>query len=532
MKSHLLVLATNPFLHQLIKSSWVPGEISTFLMPQHSVKDMLLEFSIPKEIVSVCMDEEMERQTSSPDKETEYAFGEIKVEEPEDEEEVYVDVTSDCQNAEPQNIDQQHPEHPPDNNGESDQHIEPGEIFREDKVAFEFEEINDETSSKKRLQPESLPSISPSAKMRKRNVEVDEKPENCEFTAEDIPEDELIVELFGDNADNIDINLDETVTSDDPSSFGLNEEIDVERTLTRNVTNAQPSDNVGKRQGGDRSSQCDQCAYATTNSSILRRHLKTHDREKPNKCQQCDFASSRADHLRRHLKTHIEEKSVKCNQCSYESSGNLRKHLKTHENPEKSKKLVDHPENLDEELVQLEDELTSVDLLPGFKVVGCLQNYSGCGKRSINKGVFWLVPSHKKAKDLDPLKESVLFIHVVSRGRPPLAIFIEESVNAAELISAVLEIQKKEKGKDPQASQLLVLSFADVQLAPEKEIGIGSFGRGATFVLSSKEDDGSKVENHTGHLLFCSDCKPNRHPAPTPPPPQHQNHDHAIHAGS
>ena len=68
-------------------------------MPQHSVKDMLLEFSIPEEIVSVCMDEEMERQTSSPDKETEYAFGEIKVEEPEDEEEVYVDVTSDCQNA-------------------------------------------------------------------------------------------------------------------------------------------------------------------------------------------------------------------------------------------------------------------------------------------------------------------------------------------------------------------------------------------------------------------------------------------------
>ena len=134
VKSHLLVLATNPFLHQLIKSSWVPGEISTILMPQHSVKDMLLEFSIPEEIVSVCMDEEMERQTSSPDKETEYAFGEIKVEEPEDEEEVYVDVTSDCQNAGPQNIDQQHPEHPPDNNGESDQLIiEPGEIFREDK---------------------------------------------------------------------------------------------------------------------------------------------------------------------------------------------------------------------------------------------------------------------------------------------------------------------------------------------------------------------------------------------------------------
>ena len=50
VKSHLLVLATNSFLHQLIKSSWVPGEISTFLMPQHSVMDMLLEFSLPLEI--------------------------------------------------------------------------------------------------------------------------------------------------------------------------------------------------------------------------------------------------------------------------------------------------------------------------------------------------------------------------------------------------------------------------------------------------------------------------------------------------
>ena len=111
VKSHLLVLATNPFLHQLIKSSWVPGEISTFLMPQHSVMDMLLEFSLPLE------------------------------------------------------------------------------IYTNGKESFDFK-----------------------------------------FTAKDIPED---VDFFGDNADNININLDETVTSDDPSSFVINEEIDVERALTR-----------------------------------------------------------------------------------------------------------------------------------------------------------------------------------------------------------------------------------------------------------------------------------------------------------
>ena len=37
------------FLHKLISSSWVAGEISTFLLPQHSVQDLLLEFSLELE---------------------------------------------------------------------------------------------------------------------------------------------------------------------------------------------------------------------------------------------------------------------------------------------------------------------------------------------------------------------------------------------------------------------------------------------------------------------------------------------------
>ena len=44
--------------------------------------------------------------------------------------------------------------------------------------------------------------------------------------------------------------------------------------------------------------------------------------EKSNKCNQCDYASSEAGHLRRHLKTHSREKSYK--------AGNLRRHSKTH----------------------------------------------------------------------------------------------------------------------------------------------------------------------------------------------------------
>ena len=89
VKSHLLVLATNPFLHQLIKSSWIPGEISTFLMPEHSVKDLLLEISLPVEIEKEVLgeserifyetcEEEKPQFSSSDSEETNENFGVIK----------------------------------------------------------------------------------------------------------------------------------------------------------------------------------------------------------------------------------------------------------------------------------------------------------------------------------------------------------------------------------------------------------------------------------------------------------------------
>ena len=59
---------------------------------------------------------------------------------------------------------------------------------------------------------------------------------------------------------------------------------------------------------GQKSNKCNQCEYASSNASNIKRHLKTHSGEKTNKCNQCDFAFSRVDVLRRHLKTHSEEK--------------------------------------------------------------------------------------------------------------------------------------------------------------------------------------------------------------------------------
>ena len=63
-------------------------------------------------------------------------------------------------------------------------------------------------------------------------------------------------------------------------------------------------------EGREKSSKCNQCAYASYHAGNLRRHLKMHsgETERPNKCNQCDYASSQAGHLRRHLKTHSDKK--------------------------------------------------------------------------------------------------------------------------------------------------------------------------------------------------------------------------------
>ena len=76
--------------------------------------------------------------------------------------------------------------------------------------------------------------------------------------------------------------------------------------------------------------KCNQCEYASSVKSSLRRHLKIHSGEKSNKCNQCEFASAQAGTLKNHLKTHSGEKSNKCYQCDFASfqAGHLRKHMK------------------------------------------------------------------------------------------------------------------------------------------------------------------------------------------------------------
>ena len=88
-----------------------------------------------------------------------------------------------------------------------------------------------------------------------------------------------------------------------------------------------------------KSHKCNQCNYASSQSSNLKTHFKRHSGEKLHKCKQCNYASSYAGTLRTHMTTHSGERPNKCNQCEYASSqlGHLRTHLKTHSG-EKSNK--------------------------------------------------------------------------------------------------------------------------------------------------------------------------------------------------
>ena len=143
VKSHRLILAaSNSFLHQLISSSWIPGETSTFIMPQHSVNDLLLDFSLLGNAFTANgkglydgetkFGEEEKNRLHSFNNETSYDFGEIKVEESDNEEE----NISDDHNG----------DHPPVNIEEFEQ---PVEIFRENNVSLGFEQTLSGGNSKK-----------------------------------------------------------------------------------------------------------------------------------------------------------------------------------------------------------------------------------------------------------------------------------------------------------------------------------------------------------------------------------------------
>lgn len=87
---------------------------------------------------------------------------------------------------------------------------------------------------------------------------------------------------------------------------------------------------------------CSLCAFTSRYSNHLKRHMRTHDGQKPYCCPVCPYASAQLVNLQRHARTHTGEKPYCCPQCSYACSslGNLRRHQRMHtqERPQRREK--------------------------------------------------------------------------------------------------------------------------------------------------------------------------------------------------
>ncbi|KAL8184172.1 UNVERIFIED_CONTAM: hypothetical protein K2H54_008272 [Gekko kuhli] len=77
---------------------------------------------------------------------------------------------------------------------------------------------------------------------------------------------------------------------------------------------------------------CQLCSFTSHYSSHLKRHMKTHNGEKPYRCPHCSYASAQLVNLTRHLRTHTGEKPYRCPTCPFACSslGNLKRHQRVH----------------------------------------------------------------------------------------------------------------------------------------------------------------------------------------------------------
>ncbi|KAL0967090.1 hypothetical protein UPYG_G00247690 [Umbra pygmaea] len=77
---------------------------------------------------------------------------------------------------------------------------------------------------------------------------------------------------------------------------------------------------------------CQLCGFSSRYANHVKRHMKTHNGEKPYRCPLCTYASAQLVNLQRHLRIHTGEKPYKCERCSFACSslGNLKRHQRMH----------------------------------------------------------------------------------------------------------------------------------------------------------------------------------------------------------
>lgn len=77
---------------------------------------------------------------------------------------------------------------------------------------------------------------------------------------------------------------------------------------------------------------CHLCGFSSRYANHVKRHMKTHNGEKPYHCPLCTYASAQLVNLQRHLRIHTGEKPYKCDSCTFACSslGNLKRHQRMH----------------------------------------------------------------------------------------------------------------------------------------------------------------------------------------------------------
>ncbi|XP_068614566.1 zinc finger protein 513-like [Brachionichthys hirsutus] len=78
---------------------------------------------------------------------------------------------------------------------------------------------------------------------------------------------------------------------------------------------------------------CHVCGFSSRYANHVKRHMKTHNGEKPYNCPLCTYASAQLVNLQRHLRIHTGEKPYKCDSCTFACSslGNLKRHQRMHQ---------------------------------------------------------------------------------------------------------------------------------------------------------------------------------------------------------
>ncbi|KAI1897202.1 hypothetical protein AGOR_G00080790 [Albula goreensis] len=86
------------------------------------------------------------------------------------------------------------------------------------------------------------------------------------------------------------------------------------------------------RDGPPKLHSCKLCSFSSRYSNHVKRHMKTHNGEKPYRCPLCAYASAQLVNLQRHLRIHTGEKPYSCAHCAFACSslGNLKRHQRMH----------------------------------------------------------------------------------------------------------------------------------------------------------------------------------------------------------